>query len=212
MIEVLAAASIGGFARLLTSVRSNWIGCSQVSSGPRVYFANHASHGDFVLIWTVLTPVLKRRVRPVAGGDYWTRGPIRKWVADKVFRAIIIDRTKIDRSHSPLPAMAVAIDQGASLIVFPEGTRNTTDALLLPFKCGLYHLAKMRPSIEFMPVWIANLNRVLPKGEWLPVPMLCRVTFGRPIKIAEGESKAAFLKRAHVCLADLAGPKRGDLQ
>ena len=61
--------------------------------------------------------------------------------------------------------MASALDTGASLIVFPEGTRNTTEAKLLPFKSGIYHLASRRPDVEFVPVWIENLHRVMPKGE-----------------------------------------------
>ncbi len=213
MIDVLAAASIVAFARLVTGVRADWIGCNPVYPAPRIYFANHASHGDFVLIWTVLAPKLHqitRLTRPVAGADYWTKGRIRRYVADNVFRAILIDRTKINRGHNPIPIMATAIDKGNSLIVFPEGTRNTTDVPLLPFKCGLYHLAKARPSVELVPVWIANLNRVLPKGELLPIPILCTVTFGTPIRFAEDESKTAFLGRAHAALALLADPMHRD--
>jgi 1-acyl-sn-glycerol-3-phosphate acyltransferase len=99
--------------------------------------------------------------------------------------------------------MAQAIAQGSSLILFPEGTRNTTDEPLLPFRSGLYHLAKAKPEIELVPVWIDNISRVMPKGEMLPIPLLCSVIFGAPIELQAGEGKDAFLSRARSALLAL---------
>jgi 1-acyl-sn-glycerol-3-phosphate acyltransferase len=84
---------------------------------------------------------------------------------------------------------------GESLIIFPEGTRNP-DGEVNPFRPGLFHIAKALPEIQLVPVFIENLNRVLPKGEILPVPMLCSVTFGEPLRLAQGEMKPDFLTRA----------------
>jgi 1-acyl-sn-glycerol-3-phosphate acyltransferase len=100
--------------------------------------------------------------------------------------------------------MALALDAGDSLILFPEGNRNTGDDLLLPFKSGLYHLARMRPEVDLVPVWIENLNRVLPKGEVIPVPLICTVTFGAALHLAGGETKDLFLGRAAAALRALA--------
>ena len=102
--------------------------------------------------------------------------------------------------------MAEALDQGASLVLFPEGTRNTTDEPLLPFKSGLYRLLSARPGVPCIPVWIGNADRVLPKGACLPVPLFCTVTFGAPTRLRPGEPLASFLPRARRMLLELARP------
>lgn len=73
----------------------------------------------------------------------------------------------------------------------------------MPFKSGLYHLAKARPGVDLVPVWIANLNRVMPKGEVIPVPLICTLTFGAPLHLSEDEAKDAFLARAAQALLAL---------
>jgi 1-acyl-sn-glycerol-3-phosphate acyltransferase len=203
MIERAIAASVTGMARFITGVRANWVGCLP-DPRPRVYYANHASHGDFVLVWAVLPPALRRTTRPVAGQDYWIRDRVRRYLAQRVFRAVLIDRGPAAADSDPVGAMVAAMDQGSSLIVFPEGTRNTTPARLLPFKNGLYRLAVQRPATELVPVWIENLNRVMPKGEFVPIPLLCTVTFGAPLTLADGERKSTFRERARDALLALA--------
>jgi len=203
LATTLVAQSIVVFARLVTAVRGVWQGAGP-SEVQRVYFANHASHGDFILIWTVLPARLRSRTRPVAGADYWMKSKARAFIGRDVFRAVLIERDPEARLEDPVEQMARALDQQASLIVFPEGTRNTGDEPLLPFKTGLYHLAKARPTVEMVPVWIANLNRVMPKGEFIPIPLICTVTFGAPIRVGETEGKDAFLERARTALLGLA--------
>jgi len=198
----IAAMAIVVFARLITAVRGVWQG-AEPTAGQCIYFANHASHGDFILIWTVLPPPLRRVTRPVAGADYWLKSPVRRFIGCDVFNAVLIDRNRENRTSDPIEVMAEAFDGGSSLIVFPEGTRNETDAPLLPFKSGIYHLAKARPDARFVPVWIDNLNRVMPKGKFIPIPLICTVTFGPEIKLGDGESKEAFLDRAREALLAL---------
>lgn len=198
-----AASGICGFAKLVTGVRAIWRG-SAPSSRQRIYFANHTSHGDFVLIWAVLPKALRRQTRPVARADYWQRGSVRRYVAEQVFRGVLIGSASAGHdSGNPLEQMNGALAQGDSLIVFPEGTRNPGEGLL-PFKSGLHYLAKAHPEVEFIPVWIENLGRVMPKGALIPIPLLCTLCFGQALEILPGESKVAFLDRARASMLALA--------
>jgi 1-acyl-sn-glycerol-3-phosphate acyltransferase len=191
-----------GFARALTGARSVWLGCAPAAT-QRIYYANHGSHGDFVLLWASLPADLRERTRPVAGADYWERGALRRHVARRVLNAVLIDRDRTTRQADPIDVMAQVLAGGDSLIVFPEGTRNTTDAPLLPFKSGLYRLAQRAPDVELVPVWIENTRRVMPKGAFLPVPLLCTLVFGAPLHVLPDEAKDAFLERARAALLSL---------
>ena len=193
---------ISTFARFITAPRALWQGIEPVPQ-LRVYFANHTSNGDFVLLWTALPTPLRRQTRPVAALDYWLTSPLRAFIGREVFNAVLIDRRPEARTEDPVAQMVTALDQGSSLIIFPEGQRNSSDAALLPFKSGLFHLAKARPGVDLVPVWIANLNRVMPKGEVIPVPLICTLSFGAPIHVEPDETKDAFLARATQALLAL---------
>ncbi|MDP3196738.1 1-acyl-sn-glycerol-3-phosphate acyltransferase [Tabrizicola sp.] len=197
--------AISTFARFMTAPRAIWQGIEPVPH-QRVYFANHSSNGDFVLLWTTLPSPLRRQTRPVAALDYWLTSPLRAFIGREVFNAVLIDRRPEARTEDPVAQMVAALDQGSSLILFPEGQRNSSDAPLLPFKSGLYHLAKARPGVDLVPVWIANLNRVMPKGEVIPVPLICTLTFGSPLHLEPDETKEAFLERATQALLALRAP------
>lgn len=198
----VVGAALRGFARLVTGVRGRSVG-ERPPAGPVIYFANHASHGDFVLIWTVLSPRLRAAVRPVAGADYWTQGRVRPWLARHVLDAVLIDRGRLDRTSDPTAPVLVALDAGQSVIIFPEGTRNQGDTPLLPLKSGIFRLSEARPHVPLVPVWIENLGRVMPKGELLPIPLLCSVTFGPALAVQPEETRPAFLARAAAALLDL---------
>ncbi|MEO6787961.1 MAG: lysophospholipid acyltransferase family protein [Chthoniobacteraceae bacterium] len=196
----MIAGIVASLARLLTGAHAHWRGCAP-EPAQRVYFANHTSNLDFVLLWASLPSALRRCTRPVGARDYW-RGPVRGFLAGRVFRAVLIERRQVTKDCNPLVPMLGALASGESLIIFPEGTRNP-DGEVGEFKPGLFHLAKARRDVEFVPVFIENLNRVLPKGEVLPVPILCSVNFGTPLHLAEAESKPQFLTRAREALLSL---------
>jgi 1-acyl-sn-glycerol-3-phosphate acyltransferase len=194
----MTAADALGFvlaavARLITGAQGHWKGVPPKAE-QRIYFANHQSHLDWVLIWAVMPADLRVQTRPIAAADYWTKTPTRHWITREVFRAVYVDRERKEGSD-PLAPLVAALEQGDSLVIFPEGTRSAK-GLPQEFKSGLFHLARKFPQVQLIPAWVDNVQRVMPKGEVVPVPVLCTVTFGAPCNLGPDETKADFLVRA----------------
>jgi 1-acyl-sn-glycerol-3-phosphate acyltransferase len=187
-------------ARFLSGASVRWVDC-QPDTCQRVYFANHTSHLDPILVWSALPYPVRKLTRPVAAKDYWIRGRIRRHIA-RAYNALLIDRTEIKVHQSPIDLMIREIGDTHSLIIFPEGGRSSGDQVT-EFKSGLYYLCKKRPDLELVPVYINNMNRILPKGKVLPVPLLSSVTFGPPIWLESKESKPEFLIRAREAVCRL---------
>ena len=190
---------------------------ARVASGPSVhmppggpcrdrciFFANHSSHLDFVVLWSVLPAALRERTRPVAAREYWTADAMRRFMATRVFRAVLVDRQRpsLATLRAEMDHLVGTLDAGDSIIIFPEGTRGSGEKIS-EFRGGLDYLARQRPEIDLIPVHLHNLQRIMPKGEFLPVPQLSSVTFGEPLPRIEGESKPAFLARARQAVVDL---------
>jgi 1-acyl-sn-glycerol-3-phosphate acyltransferase len=187
-------------ARLITGAQGHWMGCPP-SADQRIYFANHQSHLDWVLIWASLPGELRRKTRPIAAKDYWTASPFKHWLTREVFNAVYVVRQRTD-DQDPLEPLVDALKNGDSLVIFPEGTRSNKGEPQV-FKSGLYHLAEQFPDVQLVPAWIDNVQRVMPKGEVVPVPILCTVTFGAPLRLDSGEDKRAFLDRARAAVLGL---------
>jgi 1-acyl-sn-glycerol-3-phosphate acyltransferase len=192
-------------ARLVTGAQGHWKGCPPKAE-QRIYFANHQSHLDWVLIWAALPRELRVRTRPIAARDYWTASPFKKWLTTEVFNAVYVSRVRAKdgtkdgtEDQDPLEPLIEALRNGDSLVIFPEGTRSHRGEPL-PFKSGLYHLSEQFPAVQLIPAWIDNVQRVMPKGEVVPVPILCTVTFGKPVAIEPGEDKRVFLERARAAI------------
>jgi 1-acyl-sn-glycerol-3-phosphate acyltransferase len=206
-LSALSASIIAACARTLAGPSIRWVNI-RPSTRQRVYFANHTSHLDFVVLWSVLPRKLRSMTRPVAAKDYWNSG-LRKRIAHNAFHAVLIERGRKtlegDRAaaaRNTLEQLLQALEEGNSLIVFPEGTRG--DGLEVgPFKSGIYHVWARRPDVQFVPVYLSNLNRILPKGEFLPVPVISRVVFGPGLKLEKDETKESFLRKAHEAVCAL---------
>lgn len=307
MLAKLTGWMLLGLVRLLTGAQARWFGCPPKAE-QRIYFANHQSHVDLVMIWAALPEELRSITRPIAARDYWANTPLKRWITTEVFNAVYVERAggpapanpaaptapvaaapasgeRIEptfdlpgtvgsepatlptaasaEASTPPPAMAVAasaeadtlspppasrseaqgeldlptplpstpvaspaiaaadaadasasavplpelrpddpllplveaLRSGDSIIIFPEGTRGHTGTPQ-KFKSGLYTLARLFPDVVLVPAWIDNVQRVMPKGEVVPVPILCSVTFGAPVKLGVGEERRAFLDRA----------------
>jgi 1-acyl-sn-glycerol-3-phosphate acyltransferase len=196
-LSPLLAKAMGLFllalVRLLTGAQARWYGCPPKAE-QRIYFANHQSHADLVMIWAALPEELRSITRPIAAKDYWTKTPFRQWITTAVFNAVYVDRER-KGDEDPLQPLIDALSSGDSVIIFPEGTRGHSEEPQ-PFKSGLYALAQRFPEVVLVPAWIDNIQRVMPKGEVVPVPILCSVTFGTPIVLRPDEERRAFLDRA----------------
>ncbi|HEX4510497.1 MAG TPA: lysophospholipid acyltransferase family protein [Burkholderiaceae bacterium] len=192
---------LAGIARLITGAQGHWKGVAPKAE-QRVYFANHQSHLDWMLIWATLPTDLRRRTRPIAAKDYWTATRFKHWLTREVFHAVYVERERREGKVDLLAPLAQALEAGDSLVLFPEGTRSN-QGLPQPFKSGLFHLARKFPDVKLVPAWVDNVQRVMPKGEVVPVPVLCTVTFGAPCNLLPGETKVAFLERAHEAVVRL---------
>jgi 1-acyl-sn-glycerol-3-phosphate acyltransferase len=204
----MISAMIAAAARLVSGVQVRWVD-SEPDPRQTVYFANHSSHLDFVVLWASLPPEVRAVTRPVAAQDYWNEG-LRRALAVNVFRAVLVARQSgKSESHeaSEDPRLAIehmlaAMGNKKSLILFPEGTRGTGEEVAT-FKSGLYYLCQQRPGLRLIPAYLHNLNRILPKGEFLPVPFISKLTFGPAMTLAAGEDKRAFLARAREAVCRL---------
>ena len=232
MLAKLMGFFLLGLVRVLTGSQARWYGCPPKAE-QRIYFANHQSHADLVMIWAALPEELRSITRPIAARDYWTKSPFRQWITTAVFNAIYVERQAATPPTAPAAAVVAdsaqpggpdpaneappppspealraalpegdplaplvrALESGDSIIIFPEGTRGHGDDPQ-PFKSGLFRLAQMFPQVVLVPAWINNVQRVIPKGEVVPVPILCSVTFGAPIQLEPGEERRPFLERA----------------
>jgi 1-acyl-sn-glycerol-3-phosphate acyltransferase len=200
MLAKLMSLFLLGLIRVLTGSQARWYGCPPKAE-QRIYFANHQSHADLVMIWAALPKELRAVTRAIAAKDYWTKSPFKKWLTTAVFNVIYVSRERT-ADEDPLEPLFEALENGDSIILFPEGTRGFTGEPQA-FKAGLYNLTVKYPKVILVPAWINNVQHVLPKGEVVPVPVLCSVTFGAPIALKDGEERRNFLDRARAAVVAL---------
>ena len=186
--------------RILVGARSDWRGCAP-DTGRRIYFANHSSHFDTVAVMAALPWPVRRLTHPVAALDYWGTSPFRRFIAEKCLRGVLIDRKPPPHSD-PLGPLEKLLDDGRSILIFPEGTRGESEEIA-PFRSGIFRLAQRFPDVDLVPIYLDNLSRILPKGSWLIVPITCTARFGTPLRVMHGEDKAAFLRRAREAVVSL---------
>ncbi|HEY2120796.1 MAG TPA: lysophospholipid acyltransferase family protein [Candidatus Acidoferrum sp.] len=202
---------LAAVARGISGIQVQWAGC-QPSQKQRIYFANHTSHLDFIVLWSALPSEIRAKTRPIAAKDYWEETAVRRYLSERVFKAVLVERSVLGKPKSPdhskfasrslIEHLTDALGHENSLILFPEGTRGTGEKVGT-FRSGLYHLAHRFPQVELVPAYLENLNRILPKGEVMPVPMLSLLTFGKPIRLEPNEDRDAFLERAREAVSSL---------
>ena len=198
-MRTFASEFLCSAVRTLFGTTVHALGFDPTSERQRLFFANHTSHLDTLLIWAALPYRIRSSTRPVAARDYWGSGRVRAYCSQELFHAILIDRKRVTPDADPLAPVHQALRNGSSVIFFPEGTRST-DGTLTKFRSGLFRLATAHPAVELVPVYLHNLNRILPKGEVLPVPLLSRVVFGSCLERITEEDRESFLQRAEISI------------
>jgi 1-acyl-sn-glycerol-3-phosphate acyltransferase len=149
---------------------------------PFVLVANHSSHLDTLSLLSLFPLGRLTRLRPCAAADYFGRNRVLLGLSRTFFNILPIARVNIRPEDHPIHRMREAIERGESLLVFPEGTRGSRHEIG-DLKPGIAHLAEVLPGLTFVPAWLENMGRALPKGEWLPVPFFCEVRLGAPRRL-----------------------------
>jgi len=182
--------------RVVCNIKVEFRGVDKIPKGPLIVASKHQSMWETIsLLHFFEAPffALKRELMFI---------PLFGLFLIKT-RMIAIDRRAGGRALIVMARRArQEVLQGRQFVIFPEGTRSPTGETGT-FKSGLYYLARERNDVELVPVFMENLNRILPKGSILPVPLLGGVTIGAPIRLDADEEKSDFLARARGAVLSL---------
>lgn len=174
--------------------------------GPVIFAANHHSHLDAGLLITSLPEPHRHQVFAAAAADYFFNSRLKATASALVLNAIPIERSKVGRRSAD--QAAELIDDGWSMIIFPEGGRSP-DGWGQPFRGGAAYLA-IRCGVPIVPVHLAGTGRILPKGKSRPRPSRTVVTFGTPIVAGEKERTQALNDRLEQAVSVLADEATSD--
>lgn len=178
--------------------------------GPAILAANHNSHLD-TMVLMALYPLRKlHRVRPAAAADYWLKNWWITWFARNIIGIVPVYRHGTDEYPDPLVHCHQALDEGAILIFFPEGSRGEPE-VLGRFKFGLAKLVEENPQVPVVPVFLHGVGRVWPKGAAVPIPNVVDAMVGRAVYW--NQSREEFMSRFTQNIQQLAaqyrrGPKK----
>ncbi|GAB5388642.1 MAG: lysophospholipid acyltransferase family protein [Alphaproteobacteria bacterium] len=198
-ISRVAADGLTLATRLMLTPHVTWQAAPPAVGQPVIYYANHTSHSDTLLVRAALPGPLRPSLSPVAAQDFWGKTAFRQSLAEQGLNATLIARSGRAMVDG-FAHMKNRLTVGHSLLIYPEGTRGDTEDPTR-FRCGLHRLAKSCPDIPLVPVRIDRAVRVLPKGFRLPIPLPCRVTFCPPLRpLSDDENCNDFLSRARDAL------------
>jgi 1-acyl-sn-glycerol-3-phosphate acyltransferase len=161
-------------------------------SAPFVVVSNHTSHLDAPLILGALPRKLARYLAAGAAADYFFDVWWRKGLTALFFNAFPVDRTGL-RGRKGLATSL--LDDGVSLLLFPEGTRSRTGEMGA-FKPGAAALCISR-DVPCLPIAILGAAEAMPYGKNWPErgrPPIYLV-FGEPMRPEDGETASAFSER-----------------
>ncbi|MGH9315863.1 MAG: lysophospholipid acyltransferase family protein [Thermoanaerobaculia bacterium] len=146
------------------------------TGGGFVIVANHESFSDIL----VLLAYLPMQLRFLAKRSIF-RVPILGW-SIRAAGFVPVDRGNKTRSAATVEAALALLQEGRSLVLFPEETRTRTGELL-PFKRGAALLA-LRSGFPLLPLGLAGTRRILPRGSLLMTPGQVVLSVGEPIAVS----------------------------
>jgi 1-acyl-sn-glycerol-3-phosphate acyltransferase len=167
---------------------------------PLIFAANHASHVDAPLMLTSIPEPWRHHLVVGAAADYFFGTRVTGTLSALALGAIPIDRTRVNRRSADLASSL--IDDGWSLLIFPEGGRSP-DGWGQPFRGGAAFLA-VRTGVPVVPVHLDGTGAILGRGMKWPKPGRTKVTFGAPLRAADGEDARRFGDRIESAVAELA--------
>ncbi len=150
-----------------------------------IIVANHNSHLDTMTLMACIPRKIIHKVKPVAAADHFGKTKRQEKLSTYFINALLIPRKrdKDNRADDPINKMLAALDEGYSLIIFPEGTRGEPE-IMQPLKAGIGILLSKRPHIKYVPVFMSGLGKAMPKGDSLIVPYSAKLLFGEPTPAA----------------------------
>jgi len=169
--------------------------------GPAVLAGNHNSNLDALALMSLMPLKLLPKLRPVAAMDYFYTSGFRAWFANNIIGIIPVKRGSGKEGGNPLQLAEEALDRGEILVLFPEGTRGEPEKLQA-FKKGIGHLARARPKVPVVPIFMYGLGKALPKGSALLVPFNVSVNVGEALYGKKShDAFVASLEKAMTALA-----------
>jgi len=141
-----------------------------------VIVANHNSHMDTMALMASLPSSIIHKVKPVAAADYFGKTKLKAMFSNYFINTLLISR---HGGGNPIHKMKKALDDGYSLIIFPEGSRGEPDSEQ-PMKPGVALLLSLCPNVKYVPAYMYGMGKIMPKGDGLIVPFNSILAYGKP--------------------------------
>lgn len=153
-----------------------------------IIVANHNSHLDTMTILASLPRSILHRVKPVAAADHFGKTKLKSALSNYFINTLLIQRKrdKENPQHDPIHKMINALDEGYSLILFPEGTRGEAE-VQQSLKPGVALVLLERPHIKYVPAYMKGMGKAMPKNDNLIVPHSSTLLYGTPALIKSRE-------------------------
>ncbi|HHL40868.1 MAG TPA: 1-acyl-sn-glycerol-3-phosphate acyltransferase [Deltaproteobacteria bacterium] len=145
------------------------------AEGPMILAANHRGIFDIPAVMGCV-PV---RFRWIAKKSLFSI-PVIGWTMS-LAGYIAIERERATKAYRSMLAAAKKISEGTSVLIFPEGTRNTSGRGLLPLKRGGFLLAA-RSGVPIVPLAIVGTRDIMRDGSMLIRPSNVTILIGEPIE------------------------------